>query len=127
MASLWMARDLSRSSAKSSTRRSSKRASPLPATRRQLQGQPLPPTEMENNLNPVRLCKKGYAFALMGAALIISACSLKNPGEDVAATVDGQKIYRADVEKYYQNQTTGSAQHIGDEQATSLRLSILEK
>ncbi len=42
------------------------------------------------------------------------------------ATVDGRKIYRADVEKYYQNQTSGSNQPEG-EQATSLRLSILRE
>ena len=64
---------------------------------------------------------------ILGLALFASSCSLKNPGEDVAATVDGQKIYRADVEKYYQTQTAGSTQPISDEQATSLRLSILEK
>ena len=34
--------------------------------------------------------------------------------------------YRADVEKYYQNQTSGSNQPLSDEQATGLRLSILE-
>ena len=48
-------------------------------------------------------------------------------GDDVAATVDGRKIYRADVEKYYQNQTTGSQQQPAGEQATSLRLSILRE
>ena len=43
------------------------------------------------------------------------------------ATVDGRKIYRADVEKYYQNQTSGSNQQPEGEQATSLRLSILRE
>jgi len=43
------------------------------------------------------------------------------------ATVDGRKIYRADVEKYYQNQTAGSNQQPVGEQATSLRLSILRE
>ena len=45
------------------------------------------------------------------------------------ASVDGRKIFRSDVEKYYQNQTAGSDQPqapIG-EQATSLRLSILRE
>ena len=45
----------------------------------------------------------------------------------MAATVDGRKIYRADVEKYYQNQTAGSDQQPVGEQATSLRLSILKE
>ena len=34
----------------------------------------------------------------------------------MAASVDGQKIYRADVEKYFQNQTAGSTQPLSDEQ-----------
>jgi peptidyl-prolyl cis-trans isomerase SurA len=45
------------------------------------------------------------------------------------ASVDGHKILRADVEKYYLNQTAGSDQPqapVG-EQATSLRLSILRE
>jgi peptidyl-prolyl cis-trans isomerase SurA len=61
--------------------------------------------------------------------LIVSAgCTSKRAGDDVAATVDGRKIYRADVEKYYQNQTAGSDQGVPvGEQATSLRLSILKE
>ncbi len=54
-------------------------------------------------------------------------CGTKLAGDDVAATVDGRKIYRADVEKYYQNQTAGSEQQPAGEQATSLRLSILRE
>jgi peptidyl-prolyl cis-trans isomerase SurA len=56
-----------------------------------------------------------------------TACGTKLAGDDVAATVDGRKIYRADVEKYYQNQTAGSQQQPAGEQATSLRLSILRE
>jgi peptidyl-prolyl cis-trans isomerase SurA len=60
--------------------------------------------------------------------LILSvACTSKRAGDDVAATVDGRKIYRVDVEKYYQNQTAGSDQVPVGEQATSLRLSILKE
>jgi peptidyl-prolyl cis-trans isomerase SurA len=54
-------------------------------------------------------------------------CGNKLAGDDVAATVDGRKIYRADVEKYYDNQTAGSQQRPVGEQATSLRLSILRE
>ena len=77
--------------------------------------------------NSSDLRKNAFALMILGMALSASSCSMKNPGEDVAAAVDGQKIYRADVEKYYQTQTAGSTQPISDEQATSLRLSILEK
>jgi len=48
-------------------------------------------------------------------------------GDDVAATVDGRKITRADLEKYYENQTAGSPQQPSGEQATSLHLSILHQ
>jgi peptidyl-prolyl cis-trans isomerase SurA len=68
-------------------------------------------------------------FALLAVSLVVAvaACTSKRPGDDVSATVDGRKIYRADVEKYYQNQTAGSDQVPVGEQATSLRLSILKE
>jgi peptidyl-prolyl cis-trans isomerase SurA len=62
--------------------------------------------------------------ALVGLSI---GCGNKLAGDDVAATVDGRKIYRADVEKYYQNQTSGSEQQPAGEQASSLRLSILRE
>jgi peptidyl-prolyl cis-trans isomerase SurA len=67
--------------------------------------------------------------ALIAVPLVIFSvgCSSKRAGDDVAASVDGRKIYRADVEKYYQNQTAGSEQVPAGEQATSLRLSILRE
>jgi peptidyl-prolyl cis-trans isomerase SurA len=67
-----------------------------------------------------------FGAALLAVALATS-CGSKSAGGDVAATVDGQKIYRADVEKYFQNQTAGATQPLSEEQATSLRLSILRE
>ncbi|HEV2715216.1 MAG TPA: SurA N-terminal domain-containing protein [Terriglobales bacterium] len=55
------------------------------------------------------------------------ACSSKQVGSDVAASVDGRNIYLAELEKYYQNQTSGSEQQPTGEQATSLHLSILRE
>lgn len=66
------------------------------------------------------------AGVLLTAAVLIG-CGLKPSGDDVAAVVDGQKIYRADLEKYFRNQTAGSNQPLSDEQATSLRLGILRE
>lgn len=63
----------------------------------------------------------------MFALATLAGCGSKQAGDDVAATVDGRKIYRTDVEKYYQNQTSGSEQTPVGEQATSLRLSILRE
>ena len=65
-----------------------------------------------------------FAFPLLALCV---GCGTKLAGDDVAATVDGRKIYRADVEKYYDNQTAGSQQRPVGEQATSLRLSILRE
>ena len=67
--------------------------------------------------------------ALFAASLTftLTNCASKQAGDDVAATVDGRKIYRTDVEKYYQNQISGSDQQPVGEQATSLRLSILRE
>ena len=64
------------------------------------------------------------AVSLLAASI---GCGSKLAGDDVAATVDGRKIYRADVEKYFQNQTAGSEQQPVGEQATSLRISILRE
>jgi len=54
-------------------------------------------------------------------------CGMKPSAEEVAAVVDGRRIYRADLEKYFQSQTAGSNQPLGEEQAMSLRLSILHE
>lgn len=67
------------------------------------------------------------SFVLALALALSLGCSMKPSGDDVAASVDGQKIYRADLEKYFQNQTAGSSQPLSDEQATSLRLRILHQ
>ena len=66
-------------------------------------------------------------FSGLLAVAVLSGCGSKKGGSDVAATVDGQKIFNVDVEKYYQNQTSGSEQQPVGEQATSLRLSILRE
>jgi peptidyl-prolyl cis-trans isomerase SurA len=65
-----------------------------------------------------------FAVSLLAVCL---GCGTKLAGNDVAATVDGRKIYRADLEKQYENQTAGSQQQPVGEQATSLRLSILHQ
>jgi len=63
-------------------------------------------------------------FSLWMAGLI--GCSKSKPGPDVVANVNGRKIMRAELEKYYGNQTAGNPQAPLGEQASSLRLSILE-
>ena len=71
--------------------------------------------------------RRALTLSFTGCLAAGVACTSKPMGDDVAASVDGHKIYRADVEKYYQNQTSGSDQQPAGEQATSLRLSILRE
>jgi len=78
-------------------------------------------------LKPNPGCRPALVVLLTLIAGLFLACGLKPSSDDVAAVVDGQKIYRADLEKYFQNQTAGSNQPLSDEQATSLRLSILRE
>jgi peptidyl-prolyl cis-trans isomerase SurA len=65
-------------------------------------------------------CAAGILAAAIG-------CTSKPGGGDAVATVDGRSISRTDLDKYYENQTSGSDQHPQGEQATSLRLSILRE
>jgi peptidyl-prolyl cis-trans isomerase SurA len=68
------------------------------------------------------------ALAMALVALLASmACSGKQEGADVMASVNGHKITRTEVEKYFNNQTAQTPQKPGAEQADSLRLSILRE
>jgi peptidyl-prolyl cis-trans isomerase SurA len=60
------------------------------------------------------------------AAVLIS-CASKPDGADVLAKVNGKKILRSEVEKYYSNQTAGAPQQPSPEQAQALRLNILNE
>ncbi|MFZ0731818.1 MAG: SurA N-terminal domain-containing protein [Candidatus Sulfotelmatobacter sp.] len=57
---------------------------------------------------------------------ILAACN-SQPTGDVMATVDGRKIFRSDVDKYYDNQVASAQQAPTGEQATLLRLNILHQ
>ena len=60
---------------------------------------------------------RGFSLAALLACLVAGSigCGARRGGSDVAATVDGHKIYLTDVEKYYQNNTAGSEQQpVGD-------------
>jgi peptidyl-prolyl cis-trans isomerase SurA len=59
--------------------------------------------------------------------LSLSACNRGQAGTDVMAKVNGRKILRTEVEKYYSNQTASSPQKPSDEQSTSLKLGILKE
>jgi peptidyl-prolyl cis-trans isomerase SurA len=63
----------------------------------------------------------------LGLLLLAGACSSGQAGPDVLAKVNGHKIMRPEVEKYYQHQTEGSPQSPSEDQAQNLRLSILRE
>src|ERR1700735_1034942 len=54
------------------------------------------------------------------------ACKSQVSG-DVMATVDGRKIFRSDVDKYYDNYVASAQQAPVGEQATILRLNMLRQ
>ena len=66
----------------------------------------------------------GLLLTLLLAGLI--ACK-PQAGGDVMATVDGRKIFRSDVDKYYENNVASAQQAPTGEQATALRLNILHQ
>jgi len=64
---------------------------------------------------------------LATALLFVIGCNASRGGPDVMAIVNGRKIQRTEVEKYYNNQTADSPQKPAGEQGDSLRLSILKQ
>lgn len=79
------------------------------------------------------LLRKNLWFSQIAAALLagvllaaLAACKTQ-AGSDVMATVDGRKIFRADVDKYYDNNVASAQQAPTGEQATALRLNILHQ
>jgi peptidyl-prolyl cis-trans isomerase SurA len=67
------------------------------------------------------------ALCLFFLATILTGCPRRDSGGDSAARVNGKKILRSEVDKYYKNQTAGTPEQPQGEQATSLRLSILKE
>jgi len=62
----------------------------------------------------------------MFALAMLSACN-SQPSGDVVATVDGRKIFRADVDKVYDNNVAAAQQTPTGEQSTAFRLNILHQ
>ena len=63
----------------------------------------------------------------LAATVLFVGCNSGQNTPDVMAKVNGHKITKAEVDKYYDNQTAGSPQQPTDEQSTSLRLGILRE
>lgn len=86
-----------------------------------------PGGDWRKSLNKTQLCWQ-VAAGLLAACLLAAAsgCNSK-PGGDVMATVDGRKIFRSDVDKYYDNNVASAQQAPTGDQATALRLNILHQ
>lgn len=68
------------------------------------------------------------AVTLAAATLLLGAGCNRNSGSgEVLARVNGRKITAVEVDKYYKNQTAGNPQQPSEEQALSLKLSILRE
>jgi peptidyl-prolyl cis-trans isomerase SurA len=61
------------------------------------------------------------------ALMPLAACSGNKGGPGVMATVNSRKIERSEVDKYYNNQVADAPQKPSEEQADSLRLTILKQ
>ncbi|MCU1283816.1 MAG: PpiC-type peptidyl-prolyl cis-trans isomerase [Acidobacteriales bacterium] len=83
------------------------------------------------NLQNIRsYTRRSIAGLLFPSLLVLTAfsgCNRNESSGDALARVNGEKILRADVDKYYANQTAGSPQQPVGEQADSLRLNILKQ
>ncbi len=80
----------------------------------------------------MKLKRKSVAItatlSLAVIALLSSVgCTGKQEGDDVMARVNGRKITRTEVEKYFNNQTAEAPEKPSQEQGDSLRLSILRE
>ncbi len=71
----------------------------------------------------------GAALAAILAVSVLGlvGCNNRGGGDDVMARVNGHKITRPEVEKYYKNQLAGAPQQPSAEQADNLRLNILRE
>ena len=67
-----------------------------------------------------------FAAALI-LLLSVAGCNTNKTTEGVMSTVNGRKILRTEVDKYYNNQTADAPQKPTDEQADTLRLNILKQ
>ncbi len=68
------------------------------------------------------------ASLTVSAALLAGVgCTSNQGGEGIMARVNGRKISRTEVDKYYQNQTADAQQKPSEEQADNLRLNILKE
>ncbi|MGZ4818937.1 MAG: SurA N-terminal domain-containing protein [Terriglobales bacterium] len=69
----------------------------------------------------------GPAILMVALVVGLAGCNRGQTAADVMAKVNGRKILRSEVDKYYAHQTANSPQQPSDEQSTSLKLGILKE
>jgi len=68
------------------------------------------------------------AFTALAACAFAASCKKESaPGPDVWAVVNGKQIARSEVEKYYRTRVNAEAPEPSQEEALSLKLSILDE
>jgi peptidyl-prolyl cis-trans isomerase SurA len=83
-----------------------------------------------NNNSTLARFRGAVAIGVFAIGVLIAglAACKSQPGGDVMATVDGRKIFRSDVDKNYDRyEASSSQQPLTGEQATALRLQILQQ
>ena len=83
--------------------------------------------EVTLNVTPPMVRKAATAVLALLLAAALGGCHSGGSAPDVMAKVNGKKILRSQVDKYYSNKTAGSPEKPSEEQASSLRLSRLER
>jgi peptidyl-prolyl cis-trans isomerase SurA len=95
----------------------------LAVHRGSLVGNSVGETRLKRNAKLSRVA--ALLVAVLGLATLLG-CKSQVSG-DVMAAVDGRKIFRSEVDKYYENQVASAQQAPAGEQATILRLNILRQ
>src|ERR1700744_3679172 len=81
---------------------------------------------LELSLEGARPLRAAIACASMSLVLLCAGCK-QSYGPDVVATVNGQPIQRAEVEKYYRDNLGNNKEEPTKEQAEATRLGILKQ
>src|SRR5262249_48224499 len=74
-----------------------------------------------------RMVRQAAGALAVGIALAASLGCKTHVNGDAMATVDGRTIFKADVDKYFDSQVSAAQQVPTGEQATALRLNILDQ
>jgi peptidyl-prolyl cis-trans isomerase SurA len=82
---------------------------------------------LKSNYRPGQSVAIASSVAVVLLLLSVFGCNQKQESEGVMAMVNGRKVLRTEVDKYYNNQTAEAPQKPTDEQADTLRLNILKE